>query len=239
MGYDRNGNWVGGGTPSDTELGVSDFDQGSADAPIWGWLSGATNRRDTARRRSEADTNRGYWDSLNPPSEADFSGSPESRAAQSAALQQLGQWGRGGLTQADQQMMASQRTRAAQQAESQRAALSQGAYARGMGGSGADLALQQSANQGTQQQASDAESQMLQSAQMRALAATQAQAQLGGQMRQQDQSATQAAWGAQTDRAAGATGQYGTDVGSSRFSQQQQQQGDQGLMSLIGTILAA
>lgn len=210
----------------------------SADIPLWGWLSGASSKVDAARAQDEATRNRNYWDSLRAPTADQLMGPAEDREAQMAALSQMQEWGRGGLTQADRAALESTRQRDAQAAGSAQRSLMQQAQARGVGGGGLDFATRQQASQMGQQQSSDAESQMLQGAQQRALAAVQASGNLAGAVREQDVGATQQSWEDAANRAAGATGQYGTDVGSANARSQRRQQEDQGLMSLLGTILS-
>ena len=239
MPYNSSGNYVSGTSGSDTEDGVSQFDQGSADIPIWGWLTGATARRDQARQQAAANANRGYFDALNPPSADQLMGSDTSRAAQMSALNNLGQWTSGQLTRADRQGLESIRGRDMQASGAQQRGLMQEAQARGVGGSGLDYATRQQAAQAGQQQASDAESQMLNSAQQRALGATTAIGQLGSQMRGQDQSAQQAAWQGQLSRAAGATGQYSTDSAARQGDLNRRDQETSDALGGLGSLLAS
>jgi hypothetical protein len=46
------------------EYGLSDFDAGSADVPIWGWLTGAEGRKAAAQARREQERARLAWDWL-------------------------------------------------------------------------------------------------------------------------------------------------------------------------------
>jgi len=225
--YGSNGNY----SASDQDYAVSDTDQTLSQIPIVSWLTGAKGRVDAEHAAASANANRGYWNNLAPPTADDLMGGQEGQDAQSAALQQLQAWGSGGLTGTDRAGLESIRGRDAQASGAQQRALMQQAQARGVGGGGLDYATRQQASQAGQQQASDAEAQMLQGAQQRALQATQAQGQLGGQVRQQNAQAVQGAYEGQTQRAAGATGQYGTDVGN-RFNQSQSDQNRQaGLIS--------
>ena len=211
----------------------------SAGTPIWGWLSGTQSQVDAARAQDAAATNRSYWDQLSPPTEQQLRGPSEDRDAQMAALQQMQQWGRGGLTGADRGMMESTRARDQQAAGASRRAMSQQAQARGVGGSGLDYAGQMGATQQGQQAASDAEAQMMAGAQQRALAAVQSQGQLAGQVREQDTGATQQAFQDAASRAAGATGQYGTDAGLANARSQRQSDRDQSLIGGLGALLSS
>lgn len=110
---------------------------------------------------------------------------PYSIEAQRAALQQLQQMGRGGLTaQEDAAWQQGQRSARAYD-RSQRAALEQMAQARGLGGSGMSLAAQLQAQQGGADRAAMAQTELQANAHMRALQALQGQAALAGQMRGQ------------------------------------------------------
>lgn len=243
---------------------LTDYDETSADIPIWNWLSGAGARRDARDRYREADINRDYWNQLHAPSASELAVDydqaqydPEGHDAQARALSQLEQWGRGGLTGADRRMMEQTRGRDMQASRAQQQALSQAAYARGMGSSGLDFATQQQASQMGQQQASDAESQMMASAQQRALAATQAQSQLGTAMRGQmeheteyntgvqhsqedaNRDAVQTAYQDAANRAAGATGQYSTDASARQSDLNRRDQETSDTLGGIGSLLAA
>lgn len=251
MAYDANGQWI---TETSDRRHATDADRVEASIPIIGSISGASDRVQRDYDQQQSDANRGYWDSLLAPS-ADaltpqYDWQSGGRDAQMAALDQLQQWGRGGLTASDRGMLESTRRRDEQAAASQRSALMQQAQARGMGGSGLDYATQMQSNQAGQAMASDAESQMLQAAQQRALAAVQAQGQLGSQMRGQDfdqttrtaesrTDATQQAYEDAANRAAGATGQYSTDVGSAQARAQRRQQTDHDTSSLLGSLIQA
>lgn len=257
MPYDENGNWVTDTTNhggADGRGYISDSDRVIASIPIIGGLSGSQGRIDAANNQRTADENRSYWDTLSPPTAdqltADYQYDPEGHDAQTAALRQLQQWGSGNLTDADRGAMESVRRRDQQGARAQRGALMQQAQARGMGGSGLDFISQQSANQGAEAQASDAEAQMLQGAQARALAAVQAQGQLGGQIRQQGQHETemraeapvqgiQQAYEDQSSRAAGATGQYGTDASSRNAALGRAAHERESAIAGLGSIIAS
>lgn len=238
MGNDyRSGGGHTGGRTGGYQL--TDYDRASADIPLWSWLSGAGARRDQLAAANAADTNRAYWDSLNSPSADQLMGPGEDRDAQMDALNQLQQWGNGGLTGTDRRMMESQRTRDSQATGAAQRSIQQQAQARGVGGSGLDYGTQMQAVQQGQQHTSDAESQMMASAQNRALAATQAQGNLAGDIRTQDVGATQQAFQDAATRAAGATGQYSSDSGTANSLRQQRMQEDQGVLGFLGTVLAA
>jgi hypothetical protein len=110
---------------------------------------------------------------------------PRDRAAQRAALTQLQEIGRGGLTAADKAALGAGNDMVAQSLRGQREASLQDLRARGMGGSGAEVAAlfggqQSGANAMAQQSAS-----VLNAAQQRGLQALQAGGSLAGQMRGQ------------------------------------------------------
>lgn len=250
-----------------TDQGLAERDaQGQgAGAFLIGDLNGATSRYQHAREQRQADERLRWWMDLNAPTadqlaqryDYDARGGREGLLAQTSALDQLGRWSRGGLTDADRGMMESTRMRDAQASASQRQAIMQQMQARGMGGSGSDLASQMMASQMGQQQASDAESQMMQSAQQRALSATQAQAQLGGQMRalsqhetetQQDayNRAIQQSYEDATSRAQGANNAQTGAAQGQRWADEQQAQGNQrtgsflsGLIDTIGSAVTS
>lgn len=256
MPYDRNGQWVTSTSPDDTYAThhVADADQILARIPLIGGLSGSQGRIDAAQNAIAADQNRAYWDSLTAPTAdqltPDYQWDNTGRDAQMAALGQLQEWGRGGLTGADRGMLETTRRRDAQASRGQRGALMQQAQARGVGGSGLDYATQMAANQAGQTQASDAETQMMAQAQQRALSATGASAALGGQIRQGDAhqteleaegqtDATQQAYQDQMQRAAGATQQYSTDSSSRDSARQRDAQRYQSDEAGWGAIISA
>lgn len=217
---------------------LDEYTRVSAGTPLWGWLSGTGSQVDAARAQDAASQNRSYWDRLQAPTQGQLRDG-QGRDAQMAALQQMQQWGRGGLTEADRGMLETQRSRDAQASGSARGAIQQQAQARGLGGSGLDFAGQMAANQQGQQRSSDAESQMLEGAQQRALSAVQAAGGLGTQIRNADTDATQTSFQDAANIAAGATGQYSTDVGSANQRSSRDQQRDQGLISALGAILSS
>lgn len=196
--------------------GVSDFDEASADIPVWGWLSGASARRDAANAADAEARNRAIWGELADymPTADDlaveyeqegFIGGPErselgqaqadagSITAQRDALRALQEvYQSGGMTAADRarQRMAQMETGRAMRAnrEADMAAL----QARGIGGGGADIASMLSAQSGGANALAMQDASMLQDAQRRALQAMQASGQAAGQMRGQsfDEAAT-------------------------------------------------
>lgn len=217
---------------------LTDYDRSSADVPIWNWLSGAGARADRLGAANESDANRAYWDALRAPTADQLMGPAEDRDAQTQALRQMQQWAPGTLTGADRRMLESTRGRDSQASGAAQRSISQQAQARGVGGSGLDYGAQLAASQQGQQQASDAESQAMQSAQQRGMQATQQMGQQAGALREQDVNATQQAYEDAAQRAAGATGQYSTDVGSRNARAQRDQQRDQGIISALGALIA-
>lgn len=237
MPYNSRGEWV-----SDSAAAQSpDIAGGDTGAQIASMdLLDVFGQRAQHQRHLDAvaeDRNRAYWDTLSGPTVDQLMGSPEGREAQTRALSQLEQWGRGGLTSADRGSLEATRQRDMQAARGAEASLQQQAQSRGIGGSGLDFAMRQQASQLGQQQASDAEAQMMQSAQQRALAAIGASADLGGQMRQQDAQAYQQQYQNEVTRSAGATGQYGTDTSNRQAANQRQQQNSAGILGLLGSLV--
>lgn len=232
MPYDRNGNYVAQ-TQAD-QAAPSDFDnQIGQYIPLD--LLGSRGRAQSQRDAATADLNRGYWNSLQPPTAGQLD-STEGQQAQRQALQQMQQWGQGGLTATDRSGLETTRGRDMQASGAAQRGLMQQAQARGVGGSGLDFATRQQAAQGGQQQASDAESQMLQGAQQRALQAMGASAQLGGEMRTQAGQGQQRAFEDQRSRAAGATGQYGQDAQTTQQQRDRRQQSDTSLVGLLASL---
>lgn len=243
----------GGGhrTPVHGYQAPSEYDRISADIPLWGAWSGARGRIQAAEDLSAAEQNRAYWDELVAPTAdqltAQYDYDPSSRDAEAQALRQMQEWSRGGLTSADRGMMDVTRGRDEQSTSAQREALMQQSQARGMGGSGADLASQMSANQQGQQQSSDREAQMMASAQQRQLAATQQAGSLASQMRGEGQHETerqadanvagiQGAFDAASTRAAGATNQYSGDAATRQQGRDRQQSDDDSLLGFLSEI---
>lgn len=230
------------------------YDIVSDQIPLWNSLSGASGRMQAHQDQRTADANRTYWDELNAGGPEDFTADyqydeGQGQDAQTAALAQLGQWARGGLTGADRAMMDSQRGRSEQASGSQRQALMQQSQARGMGGSGLDAATQMMASQQGQTQASDIEAQMMMGAQQRQLAATQAAGSLATGQRGQMQHETerredariggnQQAFDNAATRAAGATGQYSTDSAARQSARDRQQEGNDDVLGAIAGLFA-
>lgn len=193
---------------------ASDFDEALADVPILGWLTGSTARRDNARNERTRFEQDRYWDELmrSAPSAADLTpqyqlegmsdeygdllggqsemlGAGQDMATRQRAmldaLQRISD--AGGYTDADRAYAAAQR---AQQAARLRgvneAALAQ-AQARGMGGSGAELAMRLMGGESMAAQNAASDAQIQQAAMARALQAMSAQGALAGQARSQDQ----------------------------------------------------
>lgn len=112
---------------------------------------------------------------------------PTLRAAQMGALQKYQDiTAQGGLTAEDRARLAMINQQAAQQEQAQRQAIMANMQARGMGGSGAELAAQLAAQQGGAQTRAMGGWDTARAAEQRALQAIASQAQLGGQIRGQD-----------------------------------------------------
>lgn len=199
-------------TPDDVGDGVSDFDDVSADIPVWGWLSGASARRDAARNASDRERAEQAWRSLGAVDPTvdeltshyvleggrdeygDLLGGPSALANmgphsedQGAALRALrGLYESGGYTDAD---MAASRAMRAQQAQAlgsaNQAALQQ-MQARGMGGSGAEFAARMQGSQAMAGANSQADAALQMTAMQRALGALQGYGSLATTMRDQE-----------------------------------------------------
>lgn len=224
---------------------TSESDQIMAQIPLLGGWSGARGRIQHEEDLRAEDANRAYWDELNAPSAEQLTADYDTRGAdaQMAALDQMAEWGRGGLTATDRAMMDTARARDEQASSAQRLALQQQAQARGMGGSGFDLASQLGADQAQQTRSSDRQTQMMAAAQQRALQAIQQSGQLGAQVRQGDQreaeqgaDAVQGAFDAASTRAAGATNQYSADGAARQQGRDRQQDSDDSLLGFLGSL---
>lgn len=204
--WERAGDSGGGGSGGG---GVSDFDAGSADIPIWGWLSGASARRDAAQAMSEQQRREAQWYGLGDYAptandlavdygQEEYIGGPDrselgqaradggSVAAQQLALQQLQEIANGqGLSAADRARMELGRQQVGQAMRGTREADMAALQARGMGGSGSMLASQMGAQQAGATALSQADAQMQIAAQQRALQSMMAAGGLGSQMRGQ------------------------------------------------------
>lgn len=237
MPYNSQGQWVSNPTAQDHP----DDPQWQRDVAGMDLLDvfGFQRRHREAQDAQAADANRGYWDTLRSPSVGQLMGPEEDRAAQMAALGELRDWARTGVTAADRGALEASRQRDAQASRGTQQALMQQAQARGTGGSALDFATRQQASQQGQTQAADAESQMLASAQQRQLAASQAYGQAAGNLRSQDVGAAESAFDAAAQRAAGATGQYGTDSSLRSRERDRQQEDQNGLLGLIGGIASS
>lgn len=211
----------------------------SAGTPLWGWISGADQMVQQAHQQDASAQNRGYWLGIQPPSVDQLMGPDEDRDAQTRALAQLQQWASGAPTTADWQNLNAQRQQDAQTARGARDALQQQASARGIGGSGLELAAQMQANQAAQQQTSNAESAMLSGVQQRSLGAAQAASTAAGNLRSADVGAVQQAYDNALHRAAGITNQYSTDTGARSSAAQQQQENNQALAAGLAQIVAS
>lgn len=148
----------------DSAGGASDFDETSADIPIWGWLSGAQARRDAANAESEAQRMESGWDALSDymPTPDDLAVDYEqSEYAEGPTRSELGNAqadanaigqqryamdalrgivDEGGLTQADRARMQLGEMEVGRSMRASREADLAAMQARGMGGSGAEMA---------------------------------------------------------------------------------------------------
>lgn len=123
---------------------------------------------------------------LGQSAEAQAAADPRSIEAQLAALQGFqDSYQHEGMTSADQAAMGLARRDSAQYEKAQRDALTNRFAARGMGGSGTELAAQLGAQQGGANRLADTEAQMAVAARSRALQSMQSMASTGGQMRGQ------------------------------------------------------
>jgi hypothetical protein len=201
----------------DSDGSASSFDEGSADIPIWGWLSGAQARRDSARAQSEADRIASGWDAL-----SDFMPTPDDLAvdyahdpgveagwtperaeadagaidAQRSALAGLDDiYSSGGITDADRARMQLGEMEVGRQMRASREADLAALQARGMGGSGAEMASMLSAQQSGADGLFARDAEIQSRAQDRAMDALSGMGSLGGQMR--GQSFDESAWNAQ------------------------------------------
>lgn len=198
-------------TPGESR--ASDFDEGSADIPIWGWLSGAQARRDAARAAGERASQSASWSDLqrNAPDAGDLTpdyylegstdeygnligdpsamiGAGDAREAdQVNAMRALeGLYANGGYTDADRAAQQAARSAQAQQVGSMnRAAVAQ-MEARGTGGSGASLAAQLGGSQALANANQQSDSSLQMAAMNRALQAMQAHGTLATGARGQD-----------------------------------------------------
>lgn len=119
---------------------------------------------------------------------------PNLRAAQMAALDQLGQVSETGMTDVDRARLAQIQAQTDGQARGQREAIQQNMQARGMGGSGMELMAQLQGQQAAAQQANMGGLQTAADSQMAALDALYNRANLAGSMESQD-------WGRQAQTA--------------------------------------
>jgi hypothetical protein len=187
----------------DPETEVSSFDETSADIPIWGWLSGAGARRDAARNRQDQLDAQATWQGIGQgPSWEELA--PQYREAtgdefgeligesafgqgegadaryQVAALDALQSlYNQGGYTDADRAMSQAMRAQQARTLGSANQAALQQAQARGMGGSGAELAARLSGSEAMNYANSQNDAQIQMAAMNRALQAIQGVGTLG------------------------------------------------------------
>lgn len=111
---------------------------------------------------------------------------PRLRDAQNSALQSLQQRGAGGLTAEDRLAFNELRQKQAQEAESKRQQIMQNMQARGMAGSGAELAAQLSSAQAADSDLASGGDRIAASASKNALEAMLSAGELGGKIRGQD-----------------------------------------------------
>lgn len=199
------------------------------------------------------DVNPGYSAAQSLSGDAAYQAGGE---AQMRALRQMqGIAEGGGYTQLERDQIAQAQRQAAQYEQAQRAAQMQALQARGMGGSGAEIAMRAQAQQSGANQARQGATQIATAAQQRALQAMQNQAQIGQGVQQtrerrasaidefnraNAQGTAQARQQAYLNRAnalAGATGQYNTNAGNAIADANRQAQQTQGLItSIIGAV---
>lgn len=192
---------------------ASDFDEALADVPILGDLFGSRARRDSARNERTRWEQDQYYERLmggaptveqltpdvSYESAADEYGSLLGGASEMAgagqdlagqqrsvlgALQRL--YEQGGYTDADRSFAAAQRAQNAARLRGQNEAALAQAQARGMGGSGAELAMRLAAGEAMYGANAMQDAQLQQAAMQRALQALQGQGALASQARSQD-----------------------------------------------------
>lgn len=122
---------------------------------------------------------------LGPSAMTQVQTDPRLVQAQMSALQQLSQTGQMGMTPAEQSALNQAQQNAAAQAQAKNAQTMNQFAARGMGGSGAELAAQLQNSQGAAQMLANNSNQVAQNAQQNALQAISQAGSLGGQMQGQ------------------------------------------------------
>jgi hypothetical protein len=187
----------GGGGGGGGVTPPAQWQQDVADIPVLGWLSGASDAQARYQDQTEAARNRQYWhdlgasapsvDALTPetflegsvdeygnligdPSQLEGFGPSSDQRASLEALRRLSE---GGLTEADRNMSRALRDQQAMQMGANSRAAQQQMQARGMGGSGAELAMRMGTADSMAGANSMADAQLQQSAQMRAMQALQ------------------------------------------------------------------
>lgn len=189
----------GGGGGGGREAGLSEFDQTSADIPVWGWLSGSGSRRDAARNADAGARVEGMWSELGAyqpnanelavdyaSDDAQYDSRETDQAAmdQAEALRAMQDVYRsGGITEGDRARQAQQEREIGRFMRSQRDADQQALNARGMGGGGAAVASMLNAQQSGVDALASRDAQIQIDAQQRALQAMQASGQQAGQIR--------------------------------------------------------
>lgn len=184
------------------EYGLSDFDEVSAQIPVWDWISGAGARRAAAQARREADRANRAWGWLLDSAPSIEQLTPDYRGEEYAdeygnliggpsafagtignlpgtTLDALGRMARGEITAGDRAHMRLATQEQQRLLRGQNDAITQQMSARGMLGSGADLATRLAGSEAALGAQSSQQQQMLAQAQQRALGALQAQGQLG------------------------------------------------------------
>jgi hypothetical protein len=206
------------GTPVGNGSGVEDWQLDAAGIPIVGVFSGAQGAVDRAERLSEKEINRGifadveraafspeeYAVTYDTEDQIDSEGStalstaeadPDSIEAERRALAAMeGVAYSGGMTQADRARMQLGASEVGQVMRGQRDADMNALQARGMGGSGAQIASMLNAQQGGAQAMSERDAQMQMHAEDRALDAMSRAGSMGSQMRGES-------WGESSTRA--------------------------------------
>jgi hypothetical protein len=224
------------GTPVAGGGGLSEFDQTSADIPVWSWLSGAGGRRDRFDRLNERQQNQDIWFGVgrSAPSADDlaveygaegFIEGPDETAlsraeadpdAIEAERRALGFFEdvatSGGMTAADRARMQLGASEVGQTMRGQRDADMNALQARGMGGSGAQIASALGAQQSGAMGMSTRDAQMQMHAEDRALDAMSQAGSMGSRMRGES-------WGEESDRARSLDDLRERDLGARRENQ--------------------
>jgi hypothetical protein len=242
--------WMGSsGYARTTPSSSNDADEILSRIPIIG--AGSRAALDAQRAEREAERNREYWDQLTdymPTADdlsvdydtEDFIGGGESEwrnesdedaaggGAMMDALDLMGTWAEGGLTDTDRAMADENRRAEAMRARGDREAALSAMEARGMGGSGMDLMARMGADEAAAGRASSANTSLLAAAQQRQFNAANALGGLGSAVASSDDARTNAldAWSArETDYARGLEGRNTGYENNSRESRANANQG--------------